>query len=95
MYGLWIKKVCIKSPVIGLNRNPLVTHADFDYIPPVCGEYHNQYHYAMGIVRTKRVYFKIPSINEHAYIILLKTVQCTDYNLFVNENMASTITQNI
>jgi hypothetical protein len=37
MYRLWIKKVYIKSPVIGSDRNPLVTHADFDNISPVVG----------------------------------------------------------
>ena len=47
MYRLWIKKVYIKSPVIGFDRNPLITHAsDFDHISPICGEYHDQYHHA-------------------------------------------------
>ena len=46
MYRLWVKKVYIKSPVIGFDINPLVTHADFDHISPICGEYHDQYHHA-------------------------------------------------
>ena len=40
------QKVYIKSPVIGFHRNPLVTHADFDHISPICGKYHDQYHHA-------------------------------------------------
>ena len=31
--------------------------------------------YLMGIVRIKRVYLKIPSIDEHTYTILLETLQ--------------------
>ena len=31
--------------------------------------------YLMGIVRFNRVYFKIPSIDEHTYTILLETLQ--------------------
>jgi len=46
VYRLWVKKVYIKSPIIGFDRNPLVTHADFDHISPICGEYHDQYHHA-------------------------------------------------
>ena len=37
MYRLWIKKVYIKSSVIGFDRDPLATHANFDHISPICG----------------------------------------------------------
>ena len=37
MYRLWVNKVYFKSPVIGFDINPLVTHADFDHISPMWG----------------------------------------------------------
>ena len=29
---------------------PLVTHADFDHMSPICGEYHDQYHHATHLI---------------------------------------------
>jgi hypothetical protein len=48
----------------------------------------------MGIVRLRRVHLKIPSIGEHTYTTLLRTVQCADFSfILAHDNIASTITQ--
>ena len=49
MYKLWIKRVYIRSPGIACDRNPPVTHADFDDVPLICREYRGQYHHAMHL----------------------------------------------
>jgi hypothetical protein len=42
MYRMWVKKVYIKLQGIASDRNPQATHADFDCISPIFGEYHDQ-----------------------------------------------------
>jgi hypothetical protein len=47
MYRIWVKRVYIKPQGIASDRNPLVTHADFDHISPIFGKHHDQLHHAM------------------------------------------------